>query len=215
MISSSLRSTGPFVLALTVSGVLAGCGGASTAVSAPSASTPAASPAAAVSPVAEPSAPTSSVTPGATSAATTAGSGATSPSAHSAAAAPSAGDCPSLALVRTTLGLAVGAPTANAGALDVVVCSYPKDGNPSAVIVRVQEGQTAAGFTAAKAGFAKSGQKAVDVPDMFDGAYRSELGTTAAGPTRTLVVLRGSTEVLVTARTSFDGLTRLTHTMLD
>ena len=79
----------------------------------------------------------------------------------------------------------------------------------------MQDGQTKAGFAAAKAGFAKSGQKTVDVPDMFDGAYRSELGSATYGFTRTLVVLRGSTEVLVTAQATFDGLTKLTHTMLD
>ena len=211
MIGSSLRRS-PVLLALAATAAVAaltGCSGGS--------STAAAS-----------SAPASTASPAGTSAPATAGTGAgagsgggtTAPAATPSAAQPAGapadpGDCPSVALVRTTLGLAVGKPAANSSAADVVVCSYPKDGNPSAVIVRMQDGQTKAGFAAAKAGFAKSGQKTVDVPDMFDGAYRSELGSATYGFTRTLVVLRGSTEVLVTAQATFDGLTKLTHTMLD
>lgn len=219
MISSSLRTTGLLALALAVSGGLAACGGGSTAA-APSATPSASAPASAAPPAqaSDAAVPGSAapVTPAGPAATTPASPAPSTPSAPPKGAVPAgAGDCPSLALVKATLGVDVGAPAANGDAAGVVVCSYPRGANPSAVIVRIQEDQTAAGFAAAKAGFAKSGQKTVDVPDMFDGAYRSQLGSTTYGVTRTLVVLRGSTEVLVTAPTSFDGLTKLTHTMLD
>ena len=220
MIGSSLRIPGLLALVLAVSGSLSACGGGST-TAAPSA-TPS-GPASAASAAATPSTPVSPAgpatpapLPSTTGSAVSPTGTAKGPAPASAAVRPvSAGDCPSLALVRTTLGLQVGAPAATAGAPDVVVCSYPKGANPAAVVVRIQEDQTVAGFVAARTGFAKSGQRTVDVPGMFDGAYRSQLGSTTYGVTRTLVVLRGSTEVLVTAQASFDGLTRLTHTMLD
>ena len=97
--------------------------------------------------------------------------------------------------VNSALGVNVGAPTPAVNG-PVTTCTY--NGTPAQVIIRFQTGETSASFQAAKAGFAQNGEPTTDVSGLGDAAYSSTVGS-GQFQTNTIVVLKGSIELLVTA----------------
>ncbi len=98
--------------------------------------------------------------------------------------------------VNHALGTSVGPPTSQVEG-PVTVCTYKSTTAPQSAIVRIETGTNAAAFTAGRAQFDKQGETTTAAPGLGDQAYTSTL--TAAGITNTtVVVLKGSTSVLVT-----------------
>jgi hypothetical protein len=101
-------------------------------------------------------------------------------------------------MVQSALGLSVGSPTSQVNGA-VTVCTYSGTGStPATVIVRFETGMTQAGFATAKAGFGQHGEPTTDVNGLGDAAYSSTLGA-AQFQQNTIVVLKGSTELLISA----------------
>jgi hypothetical protein len=114
--------------------------------------------------------------------------------------------------VKSTLGIAVGKPrTQTVG--PATTCSYPKGTLPSAVIVRFQTGMTAKTFAADRKQFEAHGEKTKTVTGIGSSAYSSTLGS-GSFAVNTLVVLKGSTEVLVTGPASLAKVTALMKKVL-
>jgi hypothetical protein len=128
-----------------------------------------------------------------------------------AAAAPTCKLAPA-SLVNATLGTAVKAPTTVAAG-PVVTCNYGKGGLPNLVIVRFQTGMNAASFAAARKQFDAHGEKTVAVKGFGPNAYSSTLGK-GAYAVNTLVVLKGSTELLVTGPASLPKVEALAKKVL-
>ena len=100
--------------------------------------------------------------------------------------------------VQRTLGLAVGAPVSQVTG-PVTVCTYTGAGTaPSTVLVRFATGSTAGSFAAAKAAFAGHQEPTSDVAGLGKAAYSSTLSTGGLVQ-NTIVVLQGSTELLISA----------------
>jgi hypothetical protein len=120
--------------------------------------------------------------------------------APSALAAP--GTAPSCAAVpaseiKAVLSVSVPAPVATHNG-PVLVCTYGTPGKGSLVIVRFETGETAATFTAARKQFDAHGEATTTYTGLGLPAYTSVLGS-GGYATSTAVVLKGTTELLVTA----------------
>jgi len=93
----------------------------------------------------------------------------------------------------------------------VTVCTY--SGTPGPVIVRFQSGEDPSTFAAGKQSFAQNGETTDDVAGIGDGAYSSTSGSGQA-QTNTLVVLKGTIELLVTAPVTLDDVSALVRQIL-
>jgi len=81
----------------------------------------------------------------------------------------------------------------------VTVCTYAGAGtSPSTVLIRFATGSTAASFAAGKAAFAGHQEPTTDVAGLGKAAYSSTLASGSLMQ-NTVVVLRGSTELLISA----------------
>jgi hypothetical protein len=117
------------------------------------------------------------------------------------------------ATVQATLGLAVNAPTPTVNGI-VTVCTYTGTGSaPSTVIVRFAGESTRASFDVAKAQFAGHQEPTTDVTGLGDAAYSSTLGAGSIVQ-NTVVVLKGTTEMLVSAPAPLDQVEALARQVL-
>ena len=127
--------------------------------------------------------------------ATTKASGGSSAAAVSCALAPAA-------QVGAALGITVGAPTPEDNG-SVTVCTYQQTGGSGQVIVRFQTGMTPASFSANEAQFTANGETTTPVSGLGDQAYSSTIGGGGSAPeVNTIVVLKGSNEILITGPAS-------------
>lgn len=133
-------------------------------------------------------------TNGGSSPTSTSSSGGATSTTTALAAAPSCSLVPA-SQVNSALGVNVGDPTSAVNG-SVTTCTY--NGTPGQVIVRFETGETPATFQAGKAGFAHNGEPTTDVSGLGDAAYSSSVGS-GQFQTNTIVVLKGSLELLVTA----------------
>jgi hypothetical protein len=99
--------------------------------------------------------------------------------------------------IKAVLGVSVPAPVATHNG-PVLVCTYGTPGKESLVIVRFQTGETTATFTAARKQFDAHGEATKTYGGLGLPAYTSVLGS-GGYATSTAVVLKGTTELLVTA----------------
>lgn len=81
------------------------------------------------------------------------------------------------------------------------------------VIIRFQTGENASSFAARKQGFNQSGEPTTDVSGLGDAAYSSTQGS-GQTQTNTIVVLKGSVELLVTAPVILDDVSALARQIL-
>ena len=100
-------------------------------------------------------------------------------------------------LIKSALGVAVPAPQATPNG-SVLVCTYGKVGQSKQVIVRFQTGESAAAFATGRKQFDAHGEPTTTYAGLGVPAYSSVLGSGVYLNT-TLVALKGSTELLVTA----------------
>jgi hypothetical protein len=100
-------------------------------------------------------------------------------------------------LIKSALGFAVPAPQATPNG-SVLVCTYGKLGQGKQVIVRFETGESAAAFAAARKQFDAHGEPTKTFAGLGVPAYSSVLGS-GVYLTSTVVALKGSTELLVTA----------------
>jgi hypothetical protein len=127
--------------------------------------------------------------------------GATTAGATTAGAATGRKTCATVpaALVNSTLGLSVTDPEEQDNG-SVTVCTFS---GTHTTIVRFDTGTDPASFATEKQGFAPQGMKTTDISGFGDEAYSAVLS--AAGiTTNTVVVRRGSVDVLVTSSASID-----------
>jgi hypothetical protein len=100
-------------------------------------------------------------------------------------------------LIKSSLGLAVPAPQATPNG-SVLVCTYGKAGQGKQVIVRFQTGESTPAFAANRKQFDAHGQPTKTFAGLGVPAYSSVLGA-GVYLNSTVVALKGSTELLVTA----------------
>lgn len=112
--------------------------------------------------------------------------------------------------VNASLGLNVASPSSQVNG-PVTVCTY--GGTPGPVIVRFETGESSSSFETAKQSFEQNGEATSDVSGLGDAAYSSTAGS-GESETNTIVVLKGSVEVLVTAPVSLDDVSALARQML-
>jgi hypothetical protein len=99
--------------------------------------------------------------------------------------------------IKAVLGVSVPAPVATQSG-PVLVCTYGMPGKGSLVIVRFQTGEAAATFTAARKQPDAHGEATKTYAGLGLPAYTSVVGS-GGYATSTAVVLKGTTELLVTA----------------
>jgi hypothetical protein len=135
------------------------------------------------------------------------GSGKVTPTALSCSLAPAP-------LVGSALGIPVGMPAPDTNG-PVTVCTYMATSGGGQVIVRFQTGMTPSSFASNEAQFTANGETTTPVSGLGDEAYSSTTGGGAGTPeVNTLVVLKGSTEVLVTAPTAPGAVRSLVEQLL-
>ena len=116
--------------------------------------------------------------------------------------AATAAKTPSCALVTATmlksaLGATFAKPTSTSNA-PVLVCNFRGLDKIPSLLVRFQVNESASSFRLARKQFDAHGERTKTVTGIGQAAYSSTLGS-GAFATNTLVVLKGSTELLVTA----------------
>jgi len=106
------------------------------------------------------------------------------------------------AQVGAALGITVGDAASEVNG-PVTVCTYQQTGGAGQVIVRFQTGMTPASFSANESQFTANGETTTPVTGLGDQAYSSTIGGGGAAPeVNTIVVLKGSNEVLITGPAS-------------
>ncbi len=111
--------------------------------------------------------------------------------------------CPTVATMKTELGMDLVAGDVQ-DLTNVKVCHYtPAPGAKGNAIVRFQGDSSATAFAAAKQIFKNSGQTATDEPGVGDEAYSSSLSALNI-TTNTIVARKGSLEVLITCQAPLD-----------
>ena len=134
------------------------------------------------------------------------GSSASSPKAAQAAAQGSAKkDCSSVpaSRVNAALGTSVSDPTKDTAG-NAVVCAFPQNGNPMAVIIRFEADSTLDEMQTVRKQGDATGVKSTDVSGLGDAAYSSEIDAPGVPPVATVVAQRGGLNVQVTAPVSVD-----------
>jgi len=99
--------------------------------------------------------------------------------------------------VDAALGTRVGSPKVVTNG-SVSECTFADHGGPATTIVRVQTGVSPQAWTASRSQFDKHGEPTVTVTGLANRAYSSSLGS-GRYLYSTIVVLKGRTELLVTA----------------
>jgi hypothetical protein len=138
------------------------------------------------------------------SAASSAGTSSTAAGSPAAAPAQSQVSCDLVpaALVNATLGTDLGAPSEETGP-SAVACQY-KGAKADAVEIRIATGETASAFQTERKTFDSSGQPTTTYTSFGDQAYTSTQKMPLGMPNvNTLVVLKGSVEILVSSNASF------------
>jgi hypothetical protein len=134
--------------------------------------------------------------------------GATAVLATTGAAAASSGPSCSLASakrVKSTLGIAVGSPAVTKNG-PVTICEFA---SASPLLVRFETGESASMFAAGRKGFTKHGEPTKTIRGLGTAAYSSSL---AGGKSNTIVVLKNTTELLITGSeplAKFEALAKL------
>ncbi|MHB8680979.1 MAG: hypothetical protein ACYDA2_02645 [Acidimicrobiales bacterium] len=118
----------------------------------------------------------------------------------------------SAAEVNAALGTNVGSPSAQPNG-SVTVCTYTSSSPIATVIVRFQTGMSMSDFATARAQFDQHGETTTSVSGLGDAAYSSSAGT-GQYQQNTIVVLKGSTELLITAPASLDQVEALARQVL-
>ncbi len=145
----------------------------------------------------------STSSPGTTAATANSGPATTSSSAKSVGCGLASAD-----EIEAALGVQAQSPSAEPNG-DVTVCLYPGNSNPRNTTIRYETGTSAAAFATEKTQFDSSGQKTTAVSGVGDQAYSSTLGKY-----NTLVVLKGDTELLITAPASLAKIQALAEQIL-
>ncbi len=122
---------------------------------------------------------------------------------------PSCGQAP-VSEVDQALGLNVQSPSSQVNGT-VTVCTY--SGSPGPVTIRFQTGEDTATFAAGKQGFQQQGEPTTDVPGLGDAAYSSTRGS-GQFQNNTIVVLKGSVQLLITAPVVLDDINALARQLL-
>jgi hypothetical protein len=118
------------------------------------------------------------------------------------------------ALIKQTLGLDVGAGTANDNG-SVTVCTYPPAaGSTHTVLIRFETDSSAAAFKAARDSYAPQNMQTADFPGFVDEAYTNSISALNI-TTNTLVARKGSLEILMSAAASFDQEKALEQKLFD
>jgi hypothetical protein len=112
--------------------------------------------------------------------------------------------------VDQALGLNVQSPSSQVNGT-VTVCTY--SGSPGPVTIRFQTGEDTATFAAGKQGFQQQGEPTTDVPGLGDAAYSSTRGS-GQFQNNTIVVLKGSVQLLITAPVVLDDINALARQLL-
>jgi hypothetical protein len=158
------------------------------------------------------SSPSASTTP-TTSGPSTKTTTSQSPTPTSAAKA-SAVNCASASAdqVATALGVQAIGPTSQVNGA-VTVCLYASSTNPRNVTIRYQTGMSATDFATARAAFSQHGEPTQPVTGFGAKAYSSTIGS-GQYVTNTLVVLKNSTEVQISAPASLARVDALANQIL-
>ncbi|MGD0321373.1 MAG: hypothetical protein ABSC00_07210 [Acidimicrobiales bacterium] len=156
--------------------------------------------------------PTGKASSRTTSAATTSTSGTRQSSGSTTTAAPSTPSCDQAPVseVGQALGLHLQSPSSQVTGT-VTVCTY--SGSPGPVTIRFQSGESSSTFEAAEQSFQQHGEPTTDVPGLGDAAYSSTVGS-GQFQDNTIVVLKGSVELLITAPVVLDDINALARQIL-
>jgi hypothetical protein len=118
-------------------------------------------------------------------------------------------------LIKDTLGLDVGAPSASDNGGSVLVCTYPPaSGATKTVLVRFDTGSDAAQFKTARDSYATQNLTTTDYPGFADQAYTSTISAIGI-TTNTLVARKGKVELPVSSSASFDHEKALEQKLFD
>jgi hypothetical protein len=101
------------------------------------------------------------------------------------------------AMINAALGTSVTAPKVTKNG-PVTVCAYPQGNLPQQALVRFQSKTTAKSFKVAESQFTAHGEPVASISGYGSMAYTSSIGT-GAYAANTIVALKGSNELLVTA----------------
>jgi hypothetical protein len=120
-------------------------------------------------------------------------------------------------LIKSQLGLDVGAPSATDNGGSVLVCTYPPaPGASKTVIVRFDTGSSAAQFKTTRDGYAPQNMQTTDFPGFGDEAYTNTISVSNLGiTTNTLVARKGKVELLVSSSASFEQEKSLEQKLFD
>jgi len=120
-------------------------------------------------------------------------------------------------LVKSQLGLDVGAPAATDNGGSVLVCTYPPaPGASKTVIVRIDTGSSAAQFKTTRDGYTPQNMQTTDFPGFGDEAYTNTISVSNLGiTTNTLVARKGKVELLVSSSASFEQEKSLEQKLFD
>jgi hypothetical protein len=121
----------------------------------------------------------------------------------------------SAAVVNGALGTSVGDPV-QSGEGTVIVCTYTDTKSNLPVTVRFQKESSSKTFKTGRDAMDASGQTTTDLADAGDEAYSSSFKAGGIVPElNTVVVRKGSTEVLITAVAPIEKERDLANTLLD
>jgi len=115
------------------------------------------------------------------------------------------------ATIQSTLNQTVGKPSVTKGA--ATVCTYKVQGGAGTVLVRFQPGVTKSAFTSAEKQFSSHGEPTTPVAGLGSAAYSSTIGS-GTYTTNTIVVLKGSNQLLVTAEAPLSSVQALATAIL-
>jgi hypothetical protein len=117
-------------------------------------------------------------------------------------------------LVKQTLGLDVGTPSATDNG-SVLVCTYPPvPGATRTVIVRFDTGSSAAQFKTTRDGYATQNMQTTDYPGFGDEAYTSTISAIGIR-TNTLDARKGAVELQISSGASFEQEKALEQKLFD
>lgn len=116
------------------------------------------------------------------------------------------------AMVNTALGTNVTAPKVTKQG-SVLVCTYPEGALSDKALIRYETGMTAKTFAASESGFTQHGEPVTPATGYGSQAYSSTIGG-GDYVTNTLVVLKGRTELLVTASAPLNQVEALASAIL-
>jgi hypothetical protein len=120
--------------------------------------------------------------------------------------------CPGASKVNAALGTTLSTPTRKVNGA-VTICTYSSGSNSQAALIRSETGMTAALRTASRSGFDQHGEPTMTVSGLGDSAFSSTIGS-GSFTENTIVVEKGSKELLVTAGASLEQVQALAAKLL-